>query len=309
MFNKYISLLILMCIAFPSFAGTMILEEYPIMYFPKKEGVKLEVVEDIIVDAVDRSSYPGHEWTIDSEKPGEIIARLNVRTHVLRMKIKYDMHQINVQYYDSTRLSYSENAAGTRKIHDKYKPWSGFLLKKIQFVAKRKTKMKFVDESPIKVVLKSSTGEVIKPKKIVVAAFAEIGRRAREAGIYSDEANSKLVAGTIEKRLNKTKSANYKIKRITWNKQLDEYLKNHRASILASICKENNADSIILGYLEEYIGGSAGQREMFFYMFSCKDEDVVKEKYESYDSYDDKYPYQLDILKGLKKFTRTYKPF
>ena len=301
--------MILMCTSFNAFAGTMILEEYPIMYFPKKEGIKLEIVEDIILDAVDRSSYPAHEWTIDSEKPGEIIARLNVRSHVLRMKIKYDTHKINVQYYDSTRLSYSENSAGTRKIHDKYKPWSGFLLKKIKFVAKRKTQMKLVDESPFDVVLKSASGKVITPKRIVVTAFGETGRRAYEAGIYSDEANSKLIAETIEKRLTKTKPANYKIKRVAWNQQFNEYLKNHHASVLVNICKEKNLSSIIFGYLEEYIGGSAGERDMYFYMFSCADEDIVKEKYASYDSYDDKYPYQLDILKGLKKFTRTYKPF
>ena len=66
MFKKYFFLLVLFCIPFASLAGTIILEEYPIMYFPKKEGVKLKVVEDVILDAMDRSSYPEHLWTVDS---------------------------------------------------------------------------------------------------------------------------------------------------------------------------------------------------------------------------------------------------
>jgi len=66
MLNKFLFPLILLSLSFSSLAGTMILDDYPVMYFPDKKGVKLSVVEDIIIDAIDRSSYPRHLWTIDS---------------------------------------------------------------------------------------------------------------------------------------------------------------------------------------------------------------------------------------------------
>lgn len=308
MFKQYILILILAISSFMSYAGTMILEDYPIMYFPDKNGVKLDVVQEIVADAVDRSSYPQHLWTIDSEKPGEIIARLNVRSHVLRMKITFDTHKINLQYHDSTRLSFSENAVGMKKIHSKYKPWSEFLLAKIKYVAKRKTKMSFVDSSPIQVVVTTSTGGIARPKKIVISAFAEVGGFAREKGIYDDATNSALFAKEIVKQLNKKKPANITLSRHGWGTSLQKFNKNHRTKDLNYLCKQENADVLMLAYLEEYLGGSGGlaQRNMFYYSYNCADDDLVKETYELIDDYDEAFPYQLEMVKSLKKFIRRF---
>ena len=308
MLKRFLTFITLFGIYSASFAGTMILEDYPVMYFPDKKGVKLEVVEDIIIDAIDRSSYPKHIWTIDSEKPGEIIARLNVRSHVLRMKVRYDKHKINLQYHDSTRLNFSENAAGMRRIHSKYAEWAGFLLQKIKFVAKRKTKMAFVDESPIQEVVKTATGEIAKPRKVVISAFAEVGSRAREAGISDDITNSALFAKEIQKQLKKVKSANIHLVRRNWGRQLDEFNQNHSTRILTTVCQQEKADSLLLGFLEEWLGGSGGlgERNMFYYSYDCKADDLISETYELIDDYDEAFPYQLAMVKSLKRFVRRF---
>lgn len=308
MLKKYFGILFLLCLPVLANAGTMILEDYPVMYFPTKEGVKLSVVEDIVLDAIDRSSYPKHLWSIDSEKPGEVIARLNVRRHVLRMKISYDTHKINVQYYDSTRLSFSENDAGLRRIHSKYADWSGFLLQKIKFVAKRKTKMSFVNESPIKKVVVTSSGGTAKSKTIVVSAYSEVGDVEREAGIYDTATNSALFSKEMVKQIKKKKPGNISVRKISWNRNLKEFNTSHRSRSLAAVCKQENADTLVLGYLEEWEGGSGGirPRNMTYYSYGCADDDLVKETSEIIDQYDEAFPYQIALVKSLKQFVHRY---
>ncbi len=308
MIKKYLGVLLLLCLPALVNAGTMILEDYPVMYFPNKEGVKISVVEDIVLDAIDRSSYPKHIWSIDSEKPGEIIARLNVRHHVLRMKISYDTHKINVQYHDSKRLNFSENEAGLRRIHSKYAEWSGFLLQKIKFVAKRKTKMSFVDESPIKVVVKTTTGGVAKPKKIVVSAYSEIDDVEREAGIYDTETNSALYAKEMLKQFKKKKPAHVTLSSVKWGANLKMFSKKHRTQYLQAVCKQQKADTLVLAFLEEWEGGSGGirPRNMFYFSYDCADDDLVKEVHEIIDTYDEAFPYQTAFVKNLKQFARRF---
>lgn len=309
MFKKYLLVFILACIPFMSFAGTVIIEDYPTMYFPDKNGVKLDVVEDIILDAVDRSSYPRHLWTVDSTSPGKVIARLNVRSHVLRMKITYDKHKINYQYHDSVRLKYSVNSSGMQRIHEKYNVWSEFLLSKIKYVAKRKTKMDFVSESPLQQVVVSQSGEVIKPMKLLFSVYGDTNNRGRESGIYDDQAMSNAMAREMVKYLKKVKPANVRINKIKWNKQLYTYMVKHNRSIPAKLCDEYQADAILTGYLDDSLGGTTGSRDMYYQLFTCRTEDLVKEKYDTIDSYDEKFAYHFDLIKHLKSFARQYKPF
>jgi len=158
--------------------------------------------------------------------------------------------------------------------------------------------MVFLSESPVQEVVISSTGKVVKPLKLVITAFGEANRRAREAGIYSDKDNSLLISKTIEKYLKKVKPENIKLSRVLWDRRFDRFIRNHSNSTLALICNTENADILLLGFLEEYIGGTAGQHDMYFYQYLCKSDDLVKESNQAYD----RYPYQLDILKGLKSF-------
>jgi len=308
MFKKYLFLLVLFVFPFNSFAGKMILEEYPVMYFPNKEGVKLEVIEDIILDAVDRSSYPDHIWTVDSEKPGEIIARLDVRHHTLRMSIKYNKHMINLQYYDSTRLSFSENAAGIRRIHDKYKPWSEFLLKKIKYVAKRTTKMEFVDESPVKKVVKSAPGESVKSIKLHFYVYGDTNNRGQASGIYSDREMTDAMTRVINKYLKKIKPENVKINRLSWNETYNDQLINEKKSFYLTQCS-NNADVVMSGYLEDYVGGSNGDRDFKLKLYTCRTEDLISKTYNTIDSYDEEFAYHFEIIKNIKQFVRQVNPF
>lgn len=310
MFKQYILIFILALSSFLSYAGTMVLEDYPIMYFPDKKGIKLDVVQEIVADAVDRSSYPKHLWMIDSEKPGEIIARLNVRTHILRMKITFDEHMINYQYHDSTRLSYSENDSGIREIHSKYKPWSEFLLSKIKFVAKRKSKTNLVYESPFKkVIVASESGLTGKPVKLVFSVYGDTNNRGHDSGIYSDAAMSQAMTKVISKHLNNVKPGNATVESFTWTNNIYNFMykKNNKNAI--NVCQKYNADVFIAAYLEDYIGGTSGNRDLNIQLFTCNSKDKVKQVYDTVDSYDEKFAYHFGIIKNLKMFIGQFNPF
>ncbi len=309
MLKKCCLIFILLSMSFTSYAGVMILEDYPVKYFPDKKGVKLDVVKDIIIDAIDRSSYPNHLWTVDSEKSGEIITRLNVRRHVLRMQIKFDEHKIDIQYFDSANLNYSQNTAGLRRIHTKYAEWSGFLLTKIDFVARRTTKMSFVSEPPNMPVMVMHTGAVAKPFTLVFTAYGDVGSRTSDTGIDTVEEMSAAMGSEIERHLKKVKPANVKLVRLNWNKRLYRYAIAQNKQIPVEICKQHNADVILSANLEAHIRGNSGRRDLYYKLYSCKDEDEVKEQYDSYDHFDEKFAYHFDTITNLKKFIRRYKPF
>lgn len=309
MFKKYFSGIILLFLSFSCLAGTIIMEDYPTMYFPDKKGVKLEVVQDIVADAIDRSSYPQHLWTIDSEKPGEIIARLNVRSHVLRMKITFDTHKIDYKYHDSVRLKYSISNAGMRRIHSKYNPWSEFLLTKIKYVVKRKTKMSLINSSPITQVVLSESGEVIKPIRLVFSVYGDTNTRGRESGIYSDKAMSNAMAIEIQKYLNKVKPVNVNIEKINWNRNIYNYMVKRRNRIPVNLCQQYDADVLLTGYLDDSLGGTTGSRDMHYQLYTCRTEDIVKQKYDIVDSYEEKFAYHFEVIKSLKTFIRQYSPF
>jgi len=62
-------------------------------------------------------------WMIDSDKPDEIVATLNVRVHSLTMRFTERPGSIAMQYVSSQNLDYAVKKDGTRVIHRKYPGW------------------------------------------------------------------------------------------------------------------------------------------------------------------------------------------
>jgi hypothetical protein len=60
---------------------------------------KLETTEQVILDTL-----PKHNWTAETVEPGRVVAFLAVRTHLLRVEIRYTATEATVKYVDSDNL-------------------------------------------------------------------------------------------------------------------------------------------------------------------------------------------------------------
>ena len=80
-------------------------------------GLKVEQVSKAI-----RAALAGLAWAVTSEEPGHIVSTLNVREHMAKIDIVYDVQTIAIKYLDSGELMYAEKK-GQRVIHRNYLNW------------------------------------------------------------------------------------------------------------------------------------------------------------------------------------------
>jgi hypothetical protein len=80
-------------------------------------GLKIEQVTKGI-----KASLVGRAWAITSEEPGHIVSTLNVREHMAKIDITFDVQTIKIRYLDSGELMYAEKK-GQRMIHRNYLNW------------------------------------------------------------------------------------------------------------------------------------------------------------------------------------------
>jgi hypothetical protein len=80
-------------------------------------GLKVEQVSKAISAAL-----AGRAWAVTSEEPGHIVSTLNVREHMAKIDIVYDVQTIAIKYLDSGELMYAEKK-GQRVIHRNYLNW------------------------------------------------------------------------------------------------------------------------------------------------------------------------------------------
>lgn len=64
----------------------------------------------------------GRGWKMKETGPGEITAKINVRTHSATIVITYSQTSYSITYKDSTNLKYKNG-----KIHRNYNKWINFL--------------------------------------------------------------------------------------------------------------------------------------------------------------------------------------
>jgi len=80
-------------------------------------GLKVEQVSKAV-----RGALAGRGWTVTSEEPGHIVSTLNVREHMAKIDIVYDVQTIKISYLDSGELMYAQKK-GQRVIHRNYLSW------------------------------------------------------------------------------------------------------------------------------------------------------------------------------------------
>ena len=80
-------------------------------------GLEMEQIAKAI-----KASLAGRTWAVTSEQPGHIVATLNLREHMAKIDIVYDLQTIRIKYLDSGELLYAEKK-GTRVIHRNYLNW------------------------------------------------------------------------------------------------------------------------------------------------------------------------------------------
>jgi hypothetical protein len=80
-------------------------------------GLKVEQVSKAI-----RAALAGRAWAVTSEEPGHIVSTLNVREHMAKIDIVYDLQTIKIKYLESGELMYAEKK-GQRMIHRNYLNW------------------------------------------------------------------------------------------------------------------------------------------------------------------------------------------
>lgn len=61
-------------------------------------------------------------WIVSKQEPGYMEATLNIRTHMAKVGITYDVKSIQIKYLDSSNLDYEVEEDG-RHIHRNYLKW------------------------------------------------------------------------------------------------------------------------------------------------------------------------------------------
>ncbi len=69
-----------------------------------------------------KAALAGRTWAVTSEEPGHIVSTLNLREHMAKIDIVYDLQTVKIRYLDSGELMYAEKK-GTRMIHRNYLSW------------------------------------------------------------------------------------------------------------------------------------------------------------------------------------------
>jgi hypothetical protein len=80
-------------------------------------GLKIEQITKAI-----KAALVGRAWAVTSEDTGHIVSTLNLREHMAKIDIVYDVQTIRIKYLDSGELLYAEKK-GQRMIHHNYLNW------------------------------------------------------------------------------------------------------------------------------------------------------------------------------------------
>jgi len=102
------------------------------MVVPEPISVPANTAAPAVVKAVQFSLQSrGWSWTKSIEQPGALDATLNVRQHMLKMRISYASGFITMSYLDSAVLQYDFDG-GAPKIHPNASKWMDLLAQDIR---------------------------------------------------------------------------------------------------------------------------------------------------------------------------------
>ena len=114
MTNSRLKALLLVPVLSLLMAAAVLVDPAPISV---PSGLTEKAVEKSIVIGVAQRG-----WIVTKQEPGYMEATLNIRTHMARVGIRYDLSAIQIKYLDSTNLDY-EVDGNERHIHRNYAKW------------------------------------------------------------------------------------------------------------------------------------------------------------------------------------------
>ena len=298
--NK-LSYIIFTLLLFPSIvfsaSGTMLVNP-PALYFSKGDAKSLKSVEDALIDAVERSSSPQTDWTIEETKSNTIVAKVVVRNkHTAYVNIKYSLKKISVEYKSSDNLKYEKLSGGVETIHPRYLEWVDYLVSRIKFATKKhlKNPLTEIDNTP-KVRFKGS-------QHFVITSQAEPGKRDDDYELSSTiERFSATLSNRLVNSLVAEANGNVTTEVIRWGETTERLLKESRKKeVSKSLCAKHKADKIFYA-LTKHAPGGGGSRNIKYYLYICATDRKIKETYDIDREDDDKYGYQIALIVSTKDF-------
>lgn len=275
------------------------LENPPVQYFDDINGVKIDLARNIIIDGIDRSSSPKHVYTVYSDKPGHIVAKIYVNNkHTALVNIRYSQFKIEVTYHSSINLKYSKSEDG-EEIHPRYMEWVAYMVNKITLASERATNITMTDISPyILAQIKAGKG-----KRIGVFAYGLYNKNTDVTSIR----NSTEFSATISLQMKKTMLAISKIPLfvivIPQDDQAQDFLtSSEQKTDGQNFCIKYKVDVLVIADIDDSTGGGGGSRETKMMNYNCKSKEIKSEQYYLEKKIVEKFPYQVDVDNIVTEF-------
>lgn len=297
--RNLLTIIVLYLITTVSFAASaVLLVNPPTLYFSKPGAVSLKQAEDIIVDAVDRSSSPQIIWSIESKEKNKIVARVVVRNkHTAFVNIVYDTKQISIKYKDSINLKYEKINSRVGKIHPNYHRWVDYMVQKIKFSTEKQTQYSLTPTNP------APEKNIRGKQHFVIAGHAEPGKRDDEYELsFTTEKFSASLVNSMAKSVEENKQEGVSIETIAWGDTIKNLLKESRKKeVSKSLCKKHNADKILYADAPSVSGGGGG-RSIYYYLFVCSTERKITEKIDIERNDNDRFGYEIALIGATPDF-------
>lgn len=266
------------------------------LYFSKPNKLALKKVEEILIDAVDRSSSPDILWSIEETKKNRLLAKVVVRNkHTAFININYDQKKINIEYESSKNLRYEKINDYSAVIHPNYLKWINYLVSKVKFATKKYSEYSLVNVDPTPRVKKKGKGKVNGDQLFVLAAQAEPGKRDDEYELsYTEEKFSATLLNKISQIINKS-NPEIAIKTIAWGKTIKNLIKESKnKEFNKRLCETHQADKILYANAPHMPGGQ-GSRDITYYLYICSSDRKIMGKFEINRNDRDTYGYEFAL--------------
>jgi hypothetical protein len=101
----------------------------PLLVDPAPISVPAGLSEQAVAKAI-TLGVAQRGWIVSKQEPGYMEATLNIRTHMARVGITYDLKTVQIRYLDSSNLDYEVKDDG-RHIHRNYAKWINNMVRDI----------------------------------------------------------------------------------------------------------------------------------------------------------------------------------
>ena len=101
----------------------------PLLVDPAPISVPAGLSEQAVAKAI-TLGVAQRGWIVSKQEPGYMEATLNIRAHMAKVGITYDVKSIQIKYLDSSNLDYEVKSDG-RHIHRNYPKWINNMVRDI----------------------------------------------------------------------------------------------------------------------------------------------------------------------------------